>query len=222
MDSAAGHIVWNVGSKSETTVDKMEVVAAKGRRAMLVGGSYVVFVPEQEFDETVVYEDGFMVMLTTASWDLLRRGLSRGTNAMIQSDTPKGLNIDVLFRGDKEAVPTESGPTTKVVILTPPEKVAEYTNPDLLKSWYTKLVHLIPPVIKENVTLLSKVNTIVVQVIINPERTLVLQIATKPALAVPAPLKKAIEDISKTLPVLKVKGGVQFQLYFEGYSQLQV
>lgn len=102
MSNAEGHIVWNEHPKSQTPVDKIEVISVRDKTPYIVGASFVVFVPEQEFDETVVYEDGspllspfsilisgFMVMLSDNSWNLLRRCLERGSNAMIQADTEK-------------------------------------------------------------------------------------------------------------------------------------
>lgn len=74
------------------------------RYSMMVPPSHL-FWPWLDFNWCDV---GFMVMLTDGSWGLLRKCLASGTNCLIQSDTPEGLNAEVKWiddTGDEEDDP---------------------------------------------------------------------------------------------------------------------
>jgi len=62
-----------------------------------VGCSFFAVVPFQPFDQTILYQDGAVLLLSEGSWMLLKQCFSLGSNCFVQSDVPEGLNAEVSF-----------------------------------------------------------------------------------------------------------------------------
>ena len=113
--SADGHLVWNPkNSRAYNRICKPDVVPAgphissKVERtqkktwkfffltifvvleAKKLGGSFLGFVPKQAADTVLVHDDGFLAMLKTEHWSLLRHCLASAMNCGIRSDNPGG------------------------------------------------------------------------------------------------------------------------------------
>jgi hypothetical protein len=105
------HIIWNPLLNSEVERSQLDIFISPHGKGTRIGGSFIGFVPEQPADETIIYEDGFLMMLSDGSWRLLRNCLGGGANCYVQSDTQKGLNAEVSFYGEK--LPEEKKRTTE-------------------------------------------------------------------------------------------------------------
>lgn len=76
FDSSADcQLVWQP-MKSEG----IHAISAPGSKGERLGGSYIAFVPSQKADYGVIFEDGFIVMLTNQSWTILRKCLVTGVS----------------------------------------------------------------------------------------------------------------------------------------------
>jgi len=68
-------LVWHPGQHEPTAI------AAPGAEAQHLAGTFVGFVPQQERDEMMVVEDGFMVLVTDDTWAAVRSALASGEPA---------------------------------------------------------------------------------------------------------------------------------------------
>jgi hypothetical protein len=105
---AQGHLVWDASSRSPARICRHGVkpegtyfivscvqilhfhCSVISADATTLGGSFLGFVPKQSADTVLVHEDGFLAMLKTDHWKLLRHCLSSGMTCGIRSDNPDG------------------------------------------------------------------------------------------------------------------------------------
>ena len=89
---AAGHFVWQPGQKGPEAIQ-----ASPGPERGSIGGTFVLFVPEQEASSGQIFEDGFAFMLTDPDWLRLRKALMTGTRASIPA-APGALSLTLDWR----------------------------------------------------------------------------------------------------------------------------
>jgi len=217
-----GHLLWRPEKVSEVDRNSLNVFLAPFSKGVRVGGSFFGFVPEQAADETIIYEDGFLVMLTDGSWHLLRQCLSRGTNCFVQSDTTKGLNAEISFYttqheedGKKE---NNVAPTTnhQIMVITPKEDLVKRVSTETLSEYANSFIEPISTYLKKVQPQLEGIKQVILQFDIEPGSNVSLKTAVRPSPQFLNPsIKQELGLIVKNVPVVDVKEGVvQFQLYF--------
>eukprot|EP01126_Amoeba_proteus_P006162 TRINITY_DN12140_c0_g1_i4.p1 TRINITY_DN12140_c0_g1~~TRINITY_DN12140_c0_g1_i4.p1 ORF type:complete len:364 (+),score=85.17 TRINITY_DN12140_c0_g1_i4:235-1326(+) len=241
-DSVDGQIVWNPEENPKVGIDKMQVILKKGKSGDIFGGSFVAFVPQQPEDETILYEDGFMVMLSNGSWSLLRTCLCQGRNCLIQADTEKGLNTQVRFLEEEEKVEEKVEEVLKIpgsdekncdesteikqksslaemMIMTPKHELDERVNIDHLASYAQKVIDSLTDYFRVEPVYHSLEGTgdVVLQLNLSRESGLDLKIGFRPSdpKGLLPDFKATVREIVQTVNLIPVRSGVvQFQLYF--------
>lgn len=72
------HLVWQ-----PTKSEGIQAISCPGSKGERLGGSYIAFVPSQKADYALIYEDGFIVMLTNESWSLLKKCFITGLKSSV-------------------------------------------------------------------------------------------------------------------------------------------
>lgn len=86
--SADAWLVWQPGQRGPSAI------TPPGSRGERVGGCFVMFVPDQETDQSLIVEDGFAWMLTQASWTALLRALREGQALALLAEGGKRLRLE--------------------------------------------------------------------------------------------------------------------------------
>lgn len=97
------HLYWNTmqkGSDKFSTIKRPRPEGEEAPKENLIGGSFLAFVPRGATDLITVHEDGFVAMISSISWGVLRQCLSNGLNCKIASDLPAGYELDISFADD--------------------------------------------------------------------------------------------------------------------------
>lgn len=80
--SAHGCLVWQPGQSQPAAITPPD---SDGTRLC---GCFILFVPEQPNDSGRLFEDGYAVMLTSASWTAIRRAVAAGEGISIPASEP--------------------------------------------------------------------------------------------------------------------------------------
>jgi hypothetical protein len=86
-------LVWEAGQTEPAAI------TPPGSQGSRVAGCFVLFCPEQDVDGGQILEDGFVVTLTTASWETVRRALVEGRSLSLPA-TGKGFSISIESRDE--------------------------------------------------------------------------------------------------------------------------
>lgn len=101
---ADSHLYWNPTSTSSPSeyhfIKKASHSPQDEPKVELLGGSFLAIVPRGASDFITVHEDGFVAMISTLSWTVLRQCLSDGLDCKIKSDLEQGLQLDLTFADD--------------------------------------------------------------------------------------------------------------------------
>eukprot|EP01124_Arcella_intermedia_P027014 TRINITY_DN5201_c0_g1_i1.p1 TRINITY_DN5201_c0_g1~~TRINITY_DN5201_c0_g1_i1.p1 ORF type:complete len:465 (-),score=125.06 TRINITY_DN5201_c0_g1_i1:40-1434(-) len=214
-----GQLLWKPEKiQGEVSIEQIEVSLAPSSKKERLGGSFFGFVPEQAADETIIYEDGFLVLLTDNSWQLLRKCLCKGSNCFVQSDTPKGLNAEISFyQVTDEATLKEESQKSKqqLMILTAKEDLEKRTSTEKLTDYANSISKVILEYLPNVSSELGGIKQLILQFDLEPNQKLKLKVASMPPSPIPEPIKTHIHNSIFTIPILPIKNGpVQFQIYF--------
>lgn len=101
---ADSHLYWNPLAASSPSeyhfIKKATTNPQEEPTVELIGGSFLAIVPRGASDFITVHEDGFVAMISSLSWTVLRQCLSDGLDCKIKSDLPQGLLLDLTFSDD--------------------------------------------------------------------------------------------------------------------------
>jgi len=214
-DAEDSHICWVPSQNAEVDRNQLEIFMAPHSKGKRIGGSFIGFVPEQAQDETIIYEDGFLLMLSDGSWGLLRKCLGRGTNCYVQSDTPKGLHAEISFYGESTEEKKELH--NQIMVLTPKEDLLKRIDTEELGTYTQAIITSLSNYLKtETVEEFENVKQAILQFELHPDKPLELKVAFRPAtIMITASLRQKIGSIVQTIEPPKVREGkVQFQIYF--------
>jgi hypothetical protein len=81
-------MVWQPGQST------LEAIASPNTDGSRISGCFIAFVPQQAEDRGQVVEDGFIMLLTDASWILLRQAIESGHSVSVPATT-NGLNFSL-------------------------------------------------------------------------------------------------------------------------------
>jgi hypothetical protein len=81
-------LVWRPGQQGPLAI------GAPGQPGAVVAGCFCGFVPKQAADDAQIFEDGFVVMLTKASWRRIRGALTSGSDLELPAG-PGGLAFSI-------------------------------------------------------------------------------------------------------------------------------
>jgi hypothetical protein len=80
-------LVWHPGQAAPAAI------AAPGADGMRLGGAFCAFLSEQAADYAQLFEDGYVVMLTDATWAAVREDLAAGRARDVAPTRPDGLSF---------------------------------------------------------------------------------------------------------------------------------
>jgi hypothetical protein len=208
------HICWNPSQNAEVERSQLEVFVAPHSKGTKIGGSFIGFVPEQKQDEAIIYEDGFLLMLSDGSWGLLRKCLGRAANCYVQSDTEKGLHAEISFFG--ESAPEEKKELqNQVMVLTPKEDLVKRIDTESFATYTESIITSLSDHISIEKPGFENIKQTILQFDLNPTKPLELKIACRPATIVLSnSVKQEIGAIVKQIQSPTVTGTIQFQIYF--------
>eukprot|EP01125_Pyxidicula_operculata_P017979 TRINITY_DN6361_c0_g1_i1.p1 TRINITY_DN6361_c0_g1~~TRINITY_DN6361_c0_g1_i1.p1 ORF type:complete len:107 (-),score=13.52 TRINITY_DN6361_c0_g1_i1:7-327(-) len=100
------------------------------------------------------------------------------------------------------------------MILTPKEDLIGKVKMEDLASYAQNFFEPVPNYIRNNSERLEGVDEIILQFDLLANKKVELKIAVRPSKSVDPQIQADIKEIIKKVPVIDVKGLVQFQLYF--------
>jgi hypothetical protein len=217
------HLVWQ-----PTKCDGIQAISAPGSKGERIGGAYIAFVPAQKADYGVIYEDGFILMLTTESWTLMRKCFVTGTKAVMLSDTEEGLNFELSFY--EKVLNTMNLPPSSpnftldvekesknvaIKLLTPDSLLIQRVTVQDMATYTKQVMATVREYLGANKPLFQNLKEIFLVFEVLPDGKLDLRVAGNPITKLEPALEAQLIQLISQIPSLVVKNGpVEFQITF--------
>lgn len=230
FDSEAnGCLVWRSGQPQSFAITPPESTGSR------MGGCFIAFVPQQLEDRGLVVEDGFVILLTDASWLAIREAIELRSSIFIPA-TNNGAsfslewlpeiymnpvdNRNYIAEEGWQAYSSSSGPTQthrelvetqKIILLTSECELAARVQTKVLAAYIKRVEEAVQQ--NFNLQQIQSKQDLVLEFEVNPDNQVSLEMASRPGIE-----EERLENLYKSvmqIPSPKVQGGaIKFQIVF--------